>query len=70
VKFHIKQGLLLLIIEIALWILSMLLWMLWPLWQVLNVIVIIFAIIGIVNAVKGIEKDLPFIGKYGSQLKF
>jgi len=69
VKFHIKQGLVLLIIEIALWILSSLVYGLWYVIQILHLAILILAIVGIVNAVKGVEKQLPLVGKFASHFK-
>jgi uncharacterized membrane protein len=62
VKFHIKQGLVLFVIEIVVWFLGMIVWMLWPILNIVNLIVLILAIIGIVNVVKGREKMLPLVG--------
>lgn len=70
VKFHIKQGLILLIIEIALWTLGSMVYMMWTIMQFINLAIVVMAVIGIVNAVKGVEKELPFIGHFGSQFKF
>ena len=64
VKFHIKQGLVLLVIEVAVWFLGMMFYSLWPLMKLVKLCVFILAIIGIVNSVKGKEKDLPFVGKF------
>ncbi len=69
VKFHIKQGLVLLSIEVAIWIIGSVIWMLWPLLYLVNVLTLAFAIVGIVRAVKGEEKPLPLVGKYASYFK-
>jgi uncharacterized membrane protein len=69
VKFHIKQGLVLFTIEVALWVLSGIIWMLWPIVQIIHIAIIILAIIGIVNAVKGREKELPLVGKFAQHFK-
>jgi uncharacterized membrane protein len=66
VKFHIKQGLILFVLSIAIWIVGMMMYMLWPIIQVVNLAILIFAIIGIVNAVQGNEKQLPLIGQFGN----
>ncbi|OGF94685.1 hypothetical protein A2Y47_00725 [Candidatus Giovannonibacteria bacterium RIFCSPLOWO2_12_43_8] len=66
VKFHIKQGLVLFVIEVAVWFIGR---MFWPFWMILNIVnlsVLILAIIGIVNAAHGEEKELPVVGKYSS----
>ena len=66
VKFHIKQGLVLLVIEAIVWILGMFVYTLWPLIQIVNLATIILTIIGIINVVGGKEKELPVVGKYSS----
>jgi uncharacterized membrane protein len=67
VKFHIKQGAVLFVVEVAMWFLVSMMIMLWPLWQLVNLAVFVMAIIGIINAAQGKEKELPFIGKFGHQ---
>ncbi|OGG50442.1 hypothetical protein A3C18_00185 [Candidatus Kaiserbacteria bacterium RIFCSPHIGHO2_02_FULL_54_11b] len=62
VKFHIKQGLLLVIVEIAVFILGNSMWQMWTLLNLVNLAVLIFAIIGIVNVIQGNQKELPLIG--------
>lgn len=69
VHFHIKQGAVLLIVEVAVWFIGMMVWMFWPLLQLINLVVIILAIIGIINVVKGVEQELPVVGKYARYLK-
>lgn len=70
VKFHIKQGLVLLVADVALWVIGSMAYMLWPVIQLINIAVLILAIIGIINAVKGREKELPLVGKFSSNFKF
>ncbi len=70
VKFHIKQGLVLLVISVAVWIVGSLFWFLWPILQIVNVVVLVFAILGIVNVVQGKEKELPVLGSYAKHFKF
>lgn len=69
VRFHIQQGLVLLVIGVALWVIGSMLFFLWPLIQILNLAVLVLAVIGIINAVKGAEKSLPLVGKYSSYFK-
>ena|SRR3989344_1126058 len=64
VKFHIKQGAVLFVIEIALWILGTILPPLWMIIKLLNIATLIYAILGIVNVTRGLEKKLPLIGDY------
>ncbi|MDB5244476.1 MAG: hypothetical protein JWN18_346 [Parcubacteria group bacterium] len=69
VKFHIKQGLVLLVIEAVVWVLGTIFWgygmMFWALIRIINLGTLIISIIGIVNAVQGNEKELPLVGQYG-----
>ena len=70
VKFHIKQGLVLLIVEVVISIIAHVVWVLWPLWNLANLATLILAIIGIVNAAKGREKELPWIGHWAAKFTF
>ena len=70
VKFHIKQGLLLVIVEIAVWVIGMFTWQLWSLLQLLNLATIVLAIFGIVNVVQGQQKELPLIGSFAKNFTF
>ena len=69
VFFHIKQGLVLFVGEVAVWLLMSMFWFLFPIWQLANLAILVLAIIGIVNAIKGKEKQLPFVGKYAEKFK-
>ncbi len=69
VKFHIKQGLVLFVIEIVLWLACMMVWGLWPLLQIINLACVVLAIIGIVRAIQGKETELPLVGKFGHSFK-
>lgn len=64
VKFHIKQGLVLVVIELAAWVLGMMMWQLWMLLNLVNLATLVLAIIGIVNVVQGTQKELPLVGSY------
>lgn len=64
VKFHIKQGLTLLVLEVAIWVIVMMMPLLWPLAQITNIAILILAIVGIVNVVKNKENPLPLIGGF------
>ena len=68
VKFHIKQGLILLIIEVAMWFLGMVFWPLVFIIWVVNLVVFILAIIGIINVTQGNEKKLPLVGAYAKYI--
>lgn len=70
VKFHIKQGLVLLAIEIILWILMSTFWTLWMFYNLIHVGLIILAILGIVNAVQKKEEKLPLVGDFARYFNF
>lgn len=74
VKFHIKQGLLLLVIEAAGWVLRMsvgpMLWNIWWLFSLLNLVTLILSIVGIINVLQKKQEGLPVIGGYASFFKF
>ena len=70
VKFHIKQGLVLIIGEViayALWAVPFFGWILAP---ILHIGFVILSIIGIINAINNQEKELPLIGHLGQKFNF
>lgn len=69
VKYHIKQGAVLVIIWIALMLLQTMFWMMYMIWNLVNFGVVILAIIGIANVMKGEQKELPLVGKFASHIK-
>jgi uncharacterized membrane protein len=78
-KFHVKQGVILLIFAII-WgiIISILaafasiipLFYLHPFIQLLNIVPLVFVIIGIINALNNKKNELPIIGEYAKKLTF
>jgi len=70
VKFHIKQGLVLVVIEVIVWVLASIMWSLFMFVNLINLAVLILAIIGIVNVVEGKEKELPFVGQFSRYFSF
>lgn len=64
VKFHIKQGLVLLVIEFIAWILAMVIWPLVMLLWVVKLVLFVLAVMGIVNVVQNQQKKLPLVGDY------
>ena len=70
-KFHIKQGLVLLVIEVAVWVLGMAMFFpLWVLLRLVNLATLILAIVGIINASKGREQKLPLVGDFAKHFNF
>lgn len=68
VKFHVKQGAVLAIIEIILWLISGLFWELWFFINLIELVLLILSIIGIINVVQNKEKELPVIGAWAKSL--
>lgn len=69
-KFHVKQGLLLLIAELvngAIWSIPFIGWVIAP---IINLGIIILIIIGIINAASGNNNELPIIGQFGRKFNF
>jgi len=69
VKFHIRQGLVLVVIEIAVWFIGMIVWPFMIFIPLVNLAVLVLVIIGIVNVVQGKEKELPLVGQFSSYFK-
>jgi uncharacterized membrane protein len=74
VKYHVKQGLVLLIAWVVLWVVSFVLafipvigWILAPL---LYLAVFILWIMGIINAAQKKQKPVPIIGQFGEKFNF
>ena len=71
VKYHVKQGLLVFIGWIAAWLISCILpWFLWWIDNLFYLAVVVLMVVGILNAVKGEQKSLPVVGKFGERFKF
>ncbi len=69
VKYHVKQGLVLLVIEVAAWfVLDM--FRLWMLSNLINLGCLVLTVIGILTVVKGEEKELPLVGQFSKYFKF
>lgn len=71
VKYHVRQGLVIFIAWIALYILGMILYIpfiSWMIFMVLRLLVLIFMIMGIINAAQGKKKPLPLVGKLGEKI--
>jgi uncharacterized membrane protein len=70
VKYHVKQGLMLLIAGVAVWLIINVLPIIGLLIApILDIAIIVLLVIGIMNAVNGVEKPLPFIGHYAENFK-
>jgi uncharacterized membrane protein len=67
VKFHLKQGLALFILEILVIIISHIFYI-WILIRLLNLGTFILSVIGIIHVVQKEEKELPVIGDYARKI--
>jgi len=70
VKFHIKQGIVLLITSFIAFFVSAVPIIEWILAPFIALAILIMVIIGLVNALGGKEKELPLIGKYSEKINF
>jgi uncharacterized membrane protein len=66
VKFHIKQGLVLLVIEMAVFVGSEIMWghLLAPVFMIINLATLVLSIIGIMNVLQKKQTELPLVGVY------
>jgi len=75
VKFHVKQGLVIFIISVILWIIRAILpwevlWSLSWLFSLLSLGLLALVIIGIVNVTQNKQTPLPLVGQFGEKFKF
>lgn len=74
VMFHVKQGLVLFIIGIAIWAIGWFIpWYWTPVNGLLNLCSLanlVLAILGIINAANKKKEPLPIVGKYADSFKF
>ncbi len=68
VRFHVKQGLVLCIIEIVIWFVGGSFWILMPILGIINLALVVLSIIGIVNVVQKKEVELPLIGSLAKHI--
>lgn len=68
-KFHIKQGLVLLIVYLILYVFGGFMYFLWPIISLINFGLLVLSIIGIVNTLQRKEKELPLLGQFASHIK-
>ena len=67
VKFHIKQGLTLLIFDIIISVISAIPVLGWIIGIVGSILILVLFIMGLINAAGGVEKPLPIIGQYADK---
>jgi len=64
VKFHIKQGLVLFVIEVVVWFFGSMFYSLDWLLRLIDLALLVFSIIGLINVAHGKDKELPWIGQF------
>ncbi len=69
VKFHIKQGLVLVVIELAVMVAGSMVYMIAPILMLVNLGALVLSIIGIINVVNKKEVPLPLVGQFSSHFK-
>ena len=69
VKFHVKQGLVLLILLVAVMVVGQLPGIGPMISSFGSILVLILSVIGILNAMAGKKEELPLIGKYSEKIK-
>jgi uncharacterized membrane protein len=75
VRFHIRQGLVLVVLWVITWFVKVILFssiifiILIPVVSLVNLVLLVYVVLGIINVIQGTEKELPYIGKYSSYFK-
>jgi uncharacterized membrane protein len=69
-QYHAKQGLVLFIMELIIWVLIVIPVLGWIIYVVGIITSLVLAIMGIMNVVNGKCKELPIIGKFADKFKF
>lgn len=68
VQFHAKQGVVLLIVEVILWVIGMVPILGWLVSFLGHIVVAILAVLGIVAALVGRYWEMPFLGEYAKKV--
>lgn len=68
VQYHVKQGLVLLVPELIVYVVSGMFYFMWPVWSILNLGFLCLTIVGIIHALRKEEKPLPLIGQYADKI--
>jgi len=64
VKFHVKQGLVLLVLEVIVMVLGSMMWSLYAILNLVNLGLFVLSILGIINVVQRKEAEVPLIGQF------
>ena len=69
-QFHGRQGFLLFVLGIALWMIGWFPVIGWILAPLGNLVIIILSIVGIVKAMQGEMWEIPYLGEYAKKIHF
>ncbi len=68
IQYHVKQGIVLLIPELVVYVAGGMFYFMWPVWSILNLGFICLTIVGIIHALRKEEKPLPLIGQFANKI--
>lgn len=68
-QFHGKQGLVIFIVWLVLWVCNIVPVLGQLVWLVGSLVLLVLVILGMVHALNGEEWELPVLGKYAKQIK-
>lgn len=68
IQYHVKQGIVLLIPELVVYVAGGMFYFMWPVWSILNLGFICLTIVGIIHALRKEEKPLPLIGQFADKI--
>jgi len=68
-QFHGKQGLVLLIVWLMLWMGNIVPVLGWMVWLFGSLVLVVLIIMGVVHALKGEMWELPYLGQYAKEIK-
>lgn len=68
VQFHVRQGLVLFVIEIIVYVVGEMMWGLYPILSLVNLAMLVLSIIGIINVVQKKEAELPLLGQFSKHI--
>ena len=70
VKYHIKQGLVLLVLWAILWLLQSVFYRFYYLFDLLHLGIFVLSVLGIINVVQGKQQELPLVGQFSKYFSF
>ncbi len=70
IHFHAKQGLVLLLVWIAVWIFTLIPVIGWVIGPLLSVVMLIISVIAIIQVIMGKKWEIPIVATYADKLNF